>query len=106
MANETPPPSEAQQRIETTVPTDIEVHAVTNFQIVPENGGFVLILGKRRFAIGEQSFGGFPKPVVEVFAAAFLSHSMLKDMAKVFSRASDEFEKMFGHIPVPGLTEP
>src|SRR5258708_4330630 len=93
MVDETSPTGSPPQRIEKTVPADIELHAVTNFQILPENGGFALILGKRRFTIEEQSFGGFPKPTVEVCAAAFLSHSMLKDMARVFKNASDDFEK-------------
>ena len=96
-----------QERVtEVNTPVNVEAFAVTNFQLLPDNGGFILILGKRRFNIGAEKFGHFPPPSLEVFSAGFLSHAMLKDMSVVLTRAVSDFEKSFGHIPVPGLDTP
>jgi hypothetical protein len=88
-------PAEAQ----VTIAADIEVIAVTNFQILPDNGGFILILGARRLHIPESVFGETPVRQVEAFAAAFLSHGMLKNLAKVLTTALNHFEASYGVIP-------
>lgn len=93
----------APHQIEATVPTTVEAHAVTNFQLIPDNGGFILLLGKRRFTLGPDAFGGHPAPGVEVFAAGFLAHAMLKDLARVLNMVVGDFERLYGKVPVPGV---
>ena len=96
---------EGPEQLETTISTTFEVKVATNFQIIPENGGFVLLLGTRRLLIGPHTFGSLPLPAVEVFSAAFLSHGMLKDLAMVLERVVADFEEQFGRIPVPGTMQ-
>jgi len=87
-----------------TLPTEMKVQLVTDFQLWPENGGFVLVLGSRSLKIENGSFGGLPNPQIEAVSASYFSHSMMKDLARVFGLAVKNFEETFGAIPLPGLT--
>jgi hypothetical protein len=90
--------------LEVNVPGMVPARPLTNFQLTPENGGFNLILGARRMQFSEDSV--IPKYETEIFAVAFLSHSMTKDLAKVLTQAVVHFEDVFGHIPLPGIDQP
>jgi hypothetical protein len=86
---------------EQTISTELTVKAVTNFQIIPENGGFVLILGARRLHVSEDAFGKTPLRQVDPIVAAFLSHGMLKDLTRVLTASLSHFETTYGVIPIP-----
>ena len=91
------------QPVEKTISQHVATTAVSNFQLIPENGGYVLLLGARHFNLQERGFANLPSPFVEIFPCAYLSHAMLKDMATVLNNAVKDFERLFGKIPVPGL---
>lgn len=78
--------------------------AITNFQLLPDNGGYVLLLGKRRLA--GPNFGQWPELRTEISSVNFISYSMMSDMARVLNSAVKDFETTWGHIPVPGVDKP
>jgi hypothetical protein len=78
--------------------------AITNFQIIPDNGGFILLLGKRR--LRGDTFGQWPELVTEISSINFLSHSMAADLSRVLSIVVKDYESLWGHIPFPGIDTP
>jgi hypothetical protein len=95
---------DATKPLEANIPMAVPVRALTNFQLLPENGGYSLIFGGRRFQFTEDA--QVPKYETEVFCVAFLSHSMAKDLGNVLTQAISHFESLFGHIPLPGVDQP
>jgi hypothetical protein len=84
----------------------MDVRPVTHFQLVSENGGFVLVMGTRSLKISQGKSGQMPDLQLEPFVAAFLSHVMLKDLTRIFATALSQFETAHGVIPVPGSPAP
>jgi len=82
-------------------PQTVDAKAVTNFQILPENGGYILMLGTRQLKLSDTQSA--PSPVTDIFAAAFLSHAMIADLARVLNTVVSDFEKAYGRIPMPGV---
>jgi hypothetical protein len=97
---------EQKDENQTTAHHDVSApaEAITNFQIIPDNGGFLLLLGKRR--VKGDTFGRSPELITEISSVNFLSHSMAADLSRVLGVVVRDFESLWGHIPIPGIDTP